>query len=199
MSRTRRNQAAYKRAVIKHVSRNHAYRAVRIRPLTLVPQEFMESLTETIFTRPIFFDREGEPLSIEEYGVLHSFRNLYCRVDESTIGPLWVSTVWLGTDMGFGMSGPPVIFETMIFGDENDTTIHPELRQMIDSMARYCTADEAQAGHAAICVDIRQLLAKIEMAEAIHNDAIDHPLGHPCRACGELFHNHPNKECNAWY
>ena len=161
---------------------------------------------------PIFFDREGEPLTIMEYGVLHSFRNLYCRVDETTIGPLWVSTVWLGTDMGFGLDGPrpvvvssagvrplPVIFETMIFGDENDTTIHPELRQMIDSMARYCTAEQAQAGHAAICVDIRQLLAKIEMAQAIHDDAIEHPLGHPCRACGELFHNHPNKECNAWY
>jgi hypothetical protein len=47
-----------------------------------------------------------------------------------------VSTVFLGLDHAFG-SGPPVLFETMIFGGPHD-----------GYQARYTTWDEAEAGHA---------------------------------------------------
>ena len=36
------------------------------------------------------------------------------RVAETTVGPLWVSTVFLGLDHNFG-EGDPLLFETMIF------------------------------------------------------------------------------------
>lgn len=48
-----------------------------------------------------------------------------------------VSTVFLGLDHGFGSDGPPILFETMIFGGPHD--------QFMD---RYATRDEAIAGHA---------------------------------------------------
>lgn len=51
-------------------------------------------------------------------------------------GDIHVSTVFLGLDHSFG-DGPPLIYETMIFGGEHD-----------QYQERYSTRDEALAGHA---------------------------------------------------
>lgn len=48
-----------------------------------------------------------------------------------------ISTVFLGTDHNFSDYGPPLVFETMIFGGEHD-----------QEMDRYATWDEAETGHA---------------------------------------------------
>lgn len=48
-----------------------------------------------------------------------------------------VSTVFLGIDHGFGEGYAPVLFETMIFGGKED-----------EYQERYCTWEEAEAGHA---------------------------------------------------
>jgi hypothetical protein len=50
-----------------------------------------------------------------------------------------VSTVFLGLDHNYG-EGPPVLFETMIFGGD-----HNEYQE------RYCTWEEAEAGHEEAC------------------------------------------------
>ncbi len=47
-----------------------------------------------------------------------------------------ISTVFLCTDHRFFGEGPPVLFETLVFGGEND--------QFQD---RYCTLKEAKQGH----------------------------------------------------
>jgi hypothetical protein len=47
-----------------------------------------------------------------------------------------VSTVFLGLDHSFGSEGPPIIFETLVFGGPHNET-----------MDRYSTWDEAEAGH----------------------------------------------------
>jgi len=51
-------------------------------------------------------------------------------------GSVCVSTVFLGLDHSFS-SGPPVLFETMIFGGPHS-----------EDQERYCTYHEALAGHA---------------------------------------------------
>jgi hypothetical protein len=62
-------------------------------------------------------------------------------VGKTDVGRVRVSTVFLGIDHGrgwmIGEEGPPVLFETMIFGGKHD--------QYQD---RYCTWAEAEAGHA---------------------------------------------------
>ena len=68
------------------------------------------------------------------------------RVAETTlehpgIGPVWISTVFLGLDHSFGR-GPRLLFETMVcwrHGSENKTW---------DNQWRYPTWDTAVAGHA---------------------------------------------------
>jgi len=52
-------------------------------------------------------------------------------------GNVRVSTVFLGVDHNYGETGPPLIFETMIFGGEHD-----------DYQERYATEVEARVGHA---------------------------------------------------
>ena len=57
-------------------------------------------------------------------------------VKKTTIsGDVEVSTVFLGIDHQFG-DGPPLLFETMIFGGKRD-----------QEQWRYTTWDEAEAGH----------------------------------------------------
>lgn len=52
-------------------------------------------------------------------------------------GNVRVSTVFLGLDHNFQDDGPPILFETMIFGGRHN-----------DYQARYATWEEAEVGHA---------------------------------------------------
>jgi len=59
------------------------------------------------------------------------------RVAYTEISPeSHVSTVFLCFDHSFTPDGPPILFETLVFGGE-----------MADEMARYSTWDEAVEGH----------------------------------------------------
>lgn len=60
------------------------------------------------------------------------------RIAWTEVGEATVSTVFLGLDHRFGSDGPPLIFETMIFGGPLD-----------EHQARYSTLEQAKAGHEA--------------------------------------------------
>ena len=63
------------------------------------------------------------------------------RVGDDEVGEVRVSTIFLALDHSFG-SGPPLLFETMVFGPES----HP----LVGEMDRYETWDQAEAGHKAM-------------------------------------------------
>ena len=66
------------------------------------------------------------------------------RVNETTLpNGLWVSTVWLGLDHRHYDSGPPLIFESMVFRSEVNLA---EL-----TCRRYATELEAAVGHEVLC------------------------------------------------
>lgn len=67
----------------------------------------------------------------------------------------WVSTVFLGIDHSFG-HGPPVLFESMVFTDGKGG----------DMMNRYCTWDEAVAGHKRMCESLQSGLSREELEKA---------------------------------
>jgi hypothetical protein len=88
------------------------------------------------------YDRNGEPISFRTWCRLRELGIDYLRLAAETIGPYWVSTVWLGLDHGFRCPNfpdfPRLIFETMVFkGKEGDLDCR-----------RYSTEEEALAGHA---------------------------------------------------
>ena len=62
-----------------------------------------------------------------------------------------VSTVFLGIDHGWGRRYKPVLFETMVFNSPSGD----------DEMRRYCTFDEAEAGHREIVESIKARLLEV--------------------------------------
>lgn len=65
---------------------------------------------------------------------------------QDVINGFMVSTVFLGLDHAF-LGGPPVLFETMVFGPES---FNDEIQ------VRYTTWDEALAGHQRIAASVRE-------------------------------------------
>jgi hypothetical protein len=73
------------------------------------------------------------------------------RLASDTIGPYYVSTVFLDVDHQFLDGGPPVLWETIIFGTEEEFEIIPGKRRRVHKtvdMFRYTSRAEALAGHA---------------------------------------------------
>lgn len=86
-----------------------------------------------------YYDRQGNPTDAAEFERTFTDRH----VGNDTIGDVEVSTVFLGIDHSFG-SGPPLLFETMVFGGELD-----------QEQERYSTEAEAAAGHRAMVERVR--------------------------------------------
>lgn len=70
------------------------------------------------------------------------YRNDSSRIVEQTtlLGDVKVSTVFLGIDHSFLLEDEPVLFETMVFGGEEDMYCQ-----------RYATWDAAAQGHKRVC------------------------------------------------
>lgn len=80
------------------------------------------------------YDINGNPITFDEF---RKIRTLNKRVALDNIDGVEVSTVWLGFNHQYG-DGPPLIFETMIFGCSGDLDGYQE---------RYSTLEQAQQGH----------------------------------------------------
>jgi hypothetical protein len=83
------------------------------------------------------YDFDGNPISVIEWALL--FNDTPGRIvafDRLAGGDVEVSTVWLGLDQRFWGDGPPLIYETMIFGGPHD-----------EEQWRWPNRDAALAGH----------------------------------------------------
>jgi hypothetical protein len=90
-----------------------------------------------------YYTRTGEPFSLAAWASTFGAEDNHVA-DDTVLVPIRVSTVYLGLDHSFG-SGPPLIFETMIFGAST-----------MGWADRYSTEAEALAGHARICAAVRE-------------------------------------------
>jgi hypothetical protein len=97
-------------------------------------------------------------------------------IDESRIGDVRVSTVFIGLDYSFGEDSAPLIFETMIFGGKNN-----------HYQERYTNYDDARAGHA-IAVDM--VLDEIIEKQKQNQDE-GHDSSSPYQECGRSEGENP--------
>ena len=113
-----------------------------------------------------WYDRAGNPISLDEWVRLRGTPG-YTIVARTDLGPLYVSTVWLGLDHGHGYGGPPIIFETMVFETETQTMAglsgrpfryHPE----VGIQERYATEAGARAGHVNVVERLRGIVNVVE-------------------------------------
>lgn len=65
-------------------------------------------------------NRTPVPCTFEEWGAMFESPDRIVKQDEFPGTNIRVSTVFLGLDHRFGDPGPPLLFETMIFGGEHD-------------------------------------------------------------------------------
>lgn len=85
-----------------------------------------------------YYDKSGLPISFREWARL-SEQSEYRFIKQDILPDgKFVSTVWLGLNHRFD-DGPPLIFETMVFGSRED---FDEL-----DLLRYATLPEALEGH----------------------------------------------------
>lgn len=120
---------------------------------------------------PWYFNRDGEPISMLQAGVLgqdDSYRHV--ASDYLLDGTIWVSTVWLGLRHApYIEDHPPYIFETMVFVHTPEEEIAERKRYWASrgedsydfpwsdlQCDRYTTEEDARNGHRAI-VDSLQM------------------------------------------
>ncbi len=65
-------------------------------------------------------------------------------VQQTQVGEYWISTVFLGLNHRLA-PGIPILFETIVF-----------IGKKSSDMERYCTWDEALAGHVRICAALKE-------------------------------------------
>jgi hypothetical protein len=99
----------------------------------------------------IHYDRAGRPISLMEWVALFGDSEGR-RVGYDELYGYQVSTVWLGIDHNFG-AGPPLIFETMVFGPEGGFDV---------DCRRYSTEDQARTGHEDMLTLIRATAQGVE-------------------------------------
>lgn len=87
-------------------------------------------------------DGEPKPTDLMTWAVW--FRDVDRHVADERIGDVRVSTVFIGLDHNFGRLGPPILWESMVFGGPLD-----------GEMARYTTREDARAGHARLVGRVR--------------------------------------------
>ncbi len=82
----------------------------------------------------LYYDIDGNPMpDVIDWGEYRETVEWRLAHEHLPTGH-WVSTVYIGMDHSFG-DGPPLIFETMVFGGDDEIQV------------RYSTKEEALAGH----------------------------------------------------
>lgn len=97
-----------------------------------------------------YYDRQGNPLDLFEWArIMESEVNRHVAL--TLVDDVKISTIWLGLDHSFG-HGPPLIFETMIFGMEDE--------EILEYQWRYPSEIAALAGHDQAVALVKEALAK---------------------------------------
>lgn len=87
--------------------------------------------------RHYILDQNHEAVEADLMTWARWFQTANRTIEATDIGSVTVSTVFLGLDHGFGQSGLPILYETMIFGGPLD-----------EYQRRYSSREAALAGHA---------------------------------------------------
>lgn len=122
--------------------RNQKYKARRRRRAAI-------ALYRQFFARSElgYYDRRGRPIPAWRWHQLLSAIH-YRVVKQTEVGPILVSTVWLGLNHGL-YEDEPIIFETMLFTADTGRSL--------DWQDRYSSLGAAQLGHAAVVSKLRTM------------------------------------------
>jgi len=122
---------------------------------------------------PRYYAVNGREMTQMEWSrALSHYRHIgldYVRIRGRTYR---VSTVWLGLDHSFWPGGRPLIFETMVFEDD-------DMGGFEGLMNRYSTLAEAERGHRMFVRLVKRIVRSRKTKQLIHNGS--KPVGRPTR------------------
>lgn len=104
-------------------------------------------------------DDEHRPVAapdLETWGRWMQKNDRHVAVTDLADGVVTVSTVFLGLDHRHFGRGPPILFETMVFGLTMEDG---------DMQWRYSSWDDAEVGHKATVKKVKAMLAKTRVPE----------------------------------
>jgi hypothetical protein len=125
----------------------------------------MDYLRETLTDGPLnlshgplagYYDWDGLPMMFWEWAFKGEYLNKH--VGDDIINGWCVSTIWLGINHNFFFKEPPIIFETMIFKEDENWPYHEDLEGYQE---RYSTYEEALKGHEKACEEIKNTTQEI--------------------------------------
>lgn len=116
--------------------------------------ERCQKISPKFKTRTQYFDWDGRPIQSWEYHFKHGYFSNHVQND--IIDGWQISTVWLGLDHSFFVSSDPIIFETMIF--KNDETL-PDNEEFLGYQERYSYLSQAEEGHKNTCEFVKKGLS----------------------------------------
>lgn len=95
-------------------------------------------------------DERGEPVpaDAETWGFWFESADRHVADDADEQTGWRVSTVFIGLDHNFSNAGPPVLWETLVFGGPLD-----------GEMERYTSRADALEGHRAMCARVTEVIA----------------------------------------
>ena len=94
-------------------------------------------------------DKDGAPVLATSYEEYYQWRkHEIWIIGKTAVGKVRVSTVFLGVDHSLGLGGPPLWFETMIFGGRKG--------EFHDYCERYETISDARIGHRRAAAMVRR-------------------------------------------
>lgn len=99
-----------------------------------------------------YYDWDSRPILQWEYSFKHRYFPVH--VGDDIINGWRISTVWLGLNLSFGKNGDPIIFETMIFKEDEDL---PDNEELLHYQERYSFLKEAAEGHREACKRVREI------------------------------------------
>ena len=124
---------------------------------------------------PYYILVDHEPFAVDLMTCARWFENFDNRMVAKTVIDealeVWVSTVFLGMDHDFTGTGPPLLFETMAFGPTDGTLVFGrEHHPSIGETYRYSSWKDAEAGHSAMCHEMRAWLEKIKLQSVVRSE-----------------------------
>ena len=90
-------------------------------------------------------NKRGEPKKADLLPWARWYETADRQLAETRIEQTRISTVFLGLDHSFGLDGPPVLWETMVFGGKLD-----------EEQCRYTSKDDALTGHARMVKRVKE-------------------------------------------
>lgn len=111
-----------------------------------------------------YCDWDSRPIHQWEYHFKHTYFPKH--VGQDTINGWYISTIWMGLDHSFWKDGDPIIFETMIFKDDES---FPDNEEIKDYQERYSYLKEAEEGHKQACQRVREITKEMTMKSSMEN------------------------------